>query len=105
MYKKIDFDEAKRLIDTADCTILDVREESEYAAGHAAGAVLFPLDEINAETAAEIIPDKNKALLLYCRTGNCSAMAAEILKNLGYTEIYDIGSLVGWKYGLEYGLY
>lgn len=104
IYRKVDFDEAKELIDATDCMIIDVREEFEYATGHAAGAVLFPLDEINTETAQKLIPNKNRTMLLYCKTGNRSAMAAEIFEQLGYKNIYDIGSLVDWQYGLEYGL-
>lgn len=104
-YKNINFEEAWNIISSdPECIVLDVREDFEYATGHAANAVLFPIDDINEKSAAEILPDKNIAILIYCRTGGRSREAAEYLSGIGYTNIYDIGSLTGWPYGLEYGL-
>lgn len=95
------FEEAKEMIDNEpDCLILDVREEEEYITGHADGAVLFPVDMISERTAKEIIPSKNTPLLVYCRSGKRSEMAAESLSRLGYRRVYNIGSLVGWPYGI-----
>ena len=99
---KVSFEEAKRILDEKpESLIIDVREEEEYITGHAVDAVLFPVDDIDYTTASIILPDKATPLLLYCRTGRRSAEAAEKLKELGYTELYDIGSLIGWPYGLE----
>ena len=101
-YRKIDFAEAKQLLDTApDAVLLDVREEEEYVTGHARGAQLLPFEEITAGTAAALIPQKDTPVLLYCRSGRRSAVAAEKLLRLGYRRLYDIGGLVGWPYGLE----
>lgn len=100
--KKITFEEAKRILDTKpESIMLDVREEEEFITGHAIDAVLFPVDDIDYTTASIILPEKQTPLLIYCRSGRRSAEAAEKLKNLGYTEIYDVGSLIGWPYGLE----
>lgn len=105
MSVNITFEEAKKIMhENKDCIILDVREEEEYITGHAYDAVLFPLDSINAETATKIIPSKNTPILVYCRSGRRSKIAAQKLNILGYEKIYDIGSLVEWPYGLEYGL-
>ena len=102
MIEKITFEQAKELLDTRPGSDLaDVREEEEYLTGHGIGAVLLPVDSINAETAAAALPDKNAPVLLYCRTGRRSALAAERLAALGYRAIYDVGSLSGWPYGLE----
>lgn len=102
MINHIDFENAHRLIsEKADSVILDVREEEEYITGHAVGAALFPVDTIDEKTAAELIPSKNTPLFIYCRSGRRSKIASEKLSRLGYTEIYDIGSLAGWPYGLE----
>lgn len=99
----IDFTTAKQILDAEkNAVILDVREEEEYNTGHAEGALLFPLDEISSMTAAELIPDKDAPLLVYCRTGRRSRIAASRLQVLGYTRIYDMGSLAGWPYGLDY---
>ncbi len=99
---KISFERAFELIKGEKKAIMvDVREEEEYITGHAENAVLFPVDDINAETAAMLLPDKDRAMILYCRSGRRSAEAVEKLKALGYTELYDVGSLIGWPYGME----
>jgi rhodanese-related sulfurtransferase len=103
MYHKISFKEAKNLLDKQpNHLILDVREEKEYITGHAEGAVLFPVDSINTESAARIIPSQDTLLFVYCRSGKRSKMAAERLLELGYTNVYDLGSLVGWPYGMAW---
>ena len=50
-------------------------------------------DEITADTASEKLPDKNKTVLLYCRTGRRSEIAAKTLIELGYTNVYDFGGI------------
>ena len=102
-YKNISFEEAKSIIDSeSDCVILDVREEEEYVTGHAESAICFPLDSINRESASQMIPDKNTAVMVYCRSGSRSLEAAEKLSSLGYGRVYNIGSLVGWPFGMEW---
>lgn len=101
--RRVSFEEAKQIIDTEPAhRIFDVREEEEYITGHAKDAILFPLDTITAETAAEQIPTPDTPVLLYCRSGRRSREAAEKLAAFGYTRVYDVGSLVGWPYGLEW---
>jgi rhodanese-related sulfurtransferase len=85
-----------------DHRILDVRSEEEYITGHADGAVLLPLDKISEESARAAIPAKDTLLLVYCRSGRRSAQAARLLAQLGYTQVYDMGSLVGWPYGMAW---
>ena len=102
MHKKITFAEAKELLDTLPgCVLLDVREEEEYITGHAMNALLLPVDELTEETAAQAIPDRDTPVLVYCRSGYRSDLAARKLDRLGYVRVYDIGSLIGWPYGLE----
>ncbi len=104
MYMTVTFDKAKEIMDNEEqYLIVDVREEEEYITGHADGARLFPVDDINENTAGEIIPSKDMPVLIYCRTGARSALAARKLCALGYTRVYDIGSLVGWPYKIVYG--
>lgn len=100
--RKVDFEEAKSILDSDPNTVmLDVREEEEFITGHAVNAVLFPVDEIDEDTAKILIPDKNAKYIVYCRSGRRSAEAVEKLERMGYTELYDVGSLIGWPYGLE----
>lgn len=104
-YRKISFREAHELLEAEkNARFFDVREEEEFDAGHAAGAELFPLGTIDAESAAERIPDFDTPVLLYCRSGARSFRAALTLIELGYTRIYDLGGLNGWPYGLDFGL-
>ncbi len=102
MIEKLSFSQARKLLD--DCpesVLLDVREEEEYITGHAAGARLLPVGEISEETAGELIPDRDTPALVYCRSGYRSRLAARTLQALGYRRVYDLGSLVGWPYGME----
>ncbi len=101
MIKKVSFPEAKELLDTLPgCVLLDVREEEEFITGHAVNAVLLPVDELTDETALDVIPSLDTPVLVYCRSGYRSSVAAHKLEDYGYTRIYDIGSLIGWPYGL-----
>lgn len=102
MIKQVSFAEAKRLLDTLpEKVLLDVREEEEYITGHAADAVLLPVDTLSEGTAMDAIPSLQTPVLVYCRSGLRSAIAAWKLDELGYETVYDIGGLVGWPYGLE----
>lgn len=101
MIEKIGFKRAKEIIDSeTNIIILDVRSEEEYITGHAEDAVLFPLDEISDIAADDVIPSLDTTILVYCRTGRRSAEAARLLDDYGYENIYDMGGLVGWPYGL-----
>ncbi|MCQ2433021.1 MAG: rhodanese-like domain-containing protein [Clostridia bacterium] len=102
MIQNLNFEEAHALIEsTPDILILDVREEEEFITGHAPDAVLLPYESINETTAKEVIPAYDTPVMVYCRSGRRSRIAAEHLDALGYTEIYDLGSFIGWPYGLE----
>ena len=102
-YYRGSFEEAEKLLETEPaCLIFDVREEDEYLTGHAKNAVLYPLDTISAESAAEKIPSLETPVLVYCRSGRRSREAASKLAAMGYSRVYDVGSLVGWPYGLEW---
>ena len=102
MIRRIGFEEAKALLDSEPEAVLqDVREEAEYITGHAADAVLLPVDELTDETALDVIPSLETPVLVYCRSGYRSNVAAHRLEEYGYERIYDLGSLIGWPYGLE----
>lgn len=102
MIRKLNFEEAHAFLQGhPEAILVDVREEPEYITGHVADAQLLPVDEISAETAEELTPEKERPVLVYCRTGRRSREAAQKLERLGYTEVYDMGGLVGWPYGLE----
>lgn len=101
MYINITPDEAKRIMDSGEeYVLLDVREQSEYDEGHIPGAILIPYTEIE-EKAESMIPDKNKQILVYCRSGRRSKIASEALLKLGYTDIKEFGGIIDWKYEIE----
>lgn len=96
-WKSISPGDAKALIGTDDVTLLDVREQEEYDEGHIDGAVLLPYDTITADS--EALPeDKASTVIVYCRSGRRSAIAAETLAGLGYTNVYDLGGIQSWPY-------
>lgn len=93
--------EAKKIMDTQeDYIILDVRAQEEYDEGHIPGAIVIPHTEIKAR-AAEALPDKARLILVYCRSGRRSKLAAEALAELGYTNIKEFGGILDWPYETE----
>ena len=101
MYRQITQEEAKKMMDEQEVLIVDVREQAEYDAGHIVGAVLLPLGEIDEESAAQVIPEKETVALVYCRSGRRSKEASEKLVALGYTNIYEFGGIITWPYEVE----
>ena len=63
--------------------------------------VLISRRWLTEETAAQVIPDRETPVLVYCRTGRRSREAVRKLEEMGYADVYDMGGLVGWPYGLE----
>ena len=102
MASRLTFEQAHRFLTRhPEAVLLDVREEPEYITGHARDAQLLPADELTEESADLVVGAKTTPVLVYCRTGRRSREAAQKLEELGYTEVYDMGGLVGWPYGLE----
>ena len=97
-YKKISAADAKARMDSGDeIIILDVRTKEEYDAGHIAGAILIPNETI-IDKQPELLPDLNAEILVYCRSGNRSAQAANKLIAIGYTNVVDFGGIIDWPY-------
>ena len=101
VYMNITAEEAKEIMDSQEgYIILDVRTQEEYDEGHIPGAILIPNTEIEA-TAEEVLTDKDQLILVYCRSGRRSKLAAEILVELGYTNIREFGGIIDWPYEVE----
>ena len=100
-YQQITQEEAKEMMDTQEVIILDVREQDEYDRCHIPGAVLLPVGTIDENTAADVIPEKDSTVLVYCRSGNRSKTAFSTLADLGYTNIYELGGINTWPYDTE----
>jgi rhodanese-related sulfurtransferase len=101
VYMNITAQEAKQIMDSEEgYIILDTRTQEEYDEGHIPGAIVIPHDEIT-DRAEEELPDKDQLLLVYCRSGRRSKLAAEALVELGYTNIKEFGGIIDWPYEWE----
>lgn len=79
-------------------TVVDVRTQAEYDAGHIPGATLLTLDTIG-DRATTVLPDKSMKIVVYCRTGVRSAKAVKTLVGMGYTNVFDLtGGITDWSY-------
>ena len=100
-YMNITAEKAKQIMDMEEgYIILDVRTQEEYDEGHIPGAILIPNTEIE-DRAEDELTDKNQLILVYCRSGRRSKLAAEILVELGYTNIREFGGIIDWPYEVE----
>ncbi len=101
MYEQITPQEAKKIMDSGEeHIILDTREQDEFDEGRIPGAILIPYTEIE-ERSEEILPDKDKLILVYCRSGRRSKIASESLAKLGYTNVKEFGGIIDWPYEIE----
>jgi rhodanese-related sulfurtransferase len=88
-------DDVKRRLDAGEkFTLVDVREESEYAAGHVLGAVHMSKGVIERDIETKV-PDPAAPLVLYCGGGFRSALAADNLRKMGYTNVISMDG--GWR--------
>lgn len=96
-YEQISPQEAKERMDKeADVIILDVRTQEEYDSGHIKNAVCLPNEDILSEP--DILPDKGRQILVYCRSGNRSKQAAQKLADMGYENVLEFGGILDWSY-------
>jgi rhodanese-related sulfurtransferase len=76
---------------TTGAQLVDVRTPEEFSDGYIEGAVNLPLDSIKAGQYPSV--SKDSTVYVYCRSGNRSAEAANILKNAGFTDVIDLGGI------------
>ena len=101
VYMNITAEETKQIMDTEEgYIILDVRTQEEYDEGHIPGAIVISHEEIE-EKAEDVLTDKDQLILVYCRSGRRSKIAAEALVELGYTNIKEFGGIIDWPYEVE----
>ena len=97
--KETNVEEVKRRMDGGDrdFVLVDVREESEWTAGHMPGAVHLGKGVIERDIEQKI-PDAGREIVLYCGGGFRSALAAENLQRMGYTNVISMdGGYRGWN--------
>lgn len=95
--KECRVDDVRRMLDAGDAFVLvDVREESEFARGHLPGAVHIGKGVIERDAEAKL-PDPDATIVLYCGGGYRSALAADNLQKMGYTDVISMdGGYRGW---------
>lgn len=89
--------EAKEKMEQGGVVVLDVRTEEEYQKGHIPKAILLPNESIENQAEA-VLEDKDKTILVYCRSGIRSKQAVSRLSNMGYSNVYDFGGILDWEY-------
>ena len=99
-------DEAKQLLDTGGYVLLDVRTQEEYDEKHIPGSVHIPIDKTDVEPfKAEVekqLTDKDAKIIVYCKSGFRSDIAAKAMSKLGYRTLYNMtDGIDGWKYEVE----
>ena len=92
--REVDVDETRRKLESGKAKLIDVREESEWEAGHARGAQHLGKGVIERDI-EERVPDKKAELILYCGGGFRSALSADNLQKMGYTSISSMAG--GWR--------
>jgi rhodanese-related sulfurtransferase len=99
--KEVTVDETRgRLKSNPDAKLVDVREDNEWNAARATGAIHLGKGIIERDIEATV-PDKSTELILYCGGGYRSALAADVLQNMGYTNVWSMAG--GWKAWKESG--
>lgn len=93
--------EAKKRLDSEKgIVLLDVRTKEEFGTGHIGGAILIPVDKLEQEASVKL-KDKEAPIFVYCRSGNRSVTAANILVKQGYKNVYNLGGIISWPYEVE----
>ncbi len=96
-YKKINLDELKNMIENnPNLIILDVRTEKEHNNRNIPNSVLVESHKLKGNI-EKIVEDKETPIVVYCESGGRSRASALTLLFLGYTEVYDFGSIRNWK--------
>lgn len=98
-FKIINAVEAKKIMDTTNCKILDVRTKEEFEISHIDNAILLPLEQLE-KNVESIFKDKNETILIYCKSGFRSKEAAFIMAQKGYTNILEFGGIISWPFEL-----
>ncbi|MGD8552367.1 MAG: rhodanese-like domain-containing protein [Anaerolineales bacterium] len=92
----------QRFVDGEDHLLIDVRTPEEFASGHIPGAINISVQSL--PDRLDEVPN-DETIVVYCRTGNRSATATDILVDAGYAPVYDLGGIVDWVsagYPVEY---
>jgi len=79
--------------------LIDVRTRDEFRDGHIAGAINLPLDTLT-ERLEKSLPDKDAKIFVVCLSGSRASNAVSYMKRVGYTNVFNIGGVSTWSFGL-----
>ncbi len=97
---KLSQTEAKQQLDSGENIVLiDVRGVSEFAQGHIEKAINIPMDVV-ANEIEKLVPNKDQKIFVNCLSGGRSKASCSLIEAKGYTNVYDIGGVNSWSYGL-----
>lgn len=96
LYKTIDSTLAYEFVMNSKAILIDVRAYEEFKGGHIEGAINIPFESINKDTINEITNSEIDNIIVYCQSGGRSKEAAIKIIELGYTNVYDLGSINNW---------
>jgi len=98
-YERIDVHTAHAMVNSGqypNLLVLDVRSAGEFGIGHLEDAASIPFDQLDSRL-DELVGQENDEVIVYCRSGFTSQMAAELLVLHGFTKVYDIiGGITAW---------
>ncbi|MBK8164992.1 MAG: rhodanese-like domain-containing protein [bacterium] len=96
-YRELRADEAAKIIANLEPLVLDVRTPGEFAGGHLEGALLVPIQQMQARL-GELAAHRDGPVFIYCQTGNRSTVAAKLLIDAGFTNVMNLRrGIVEWK--------
>ena len=102
-YSNVTPEEVKTMLDVEEVYLLDVRTLEEYLAGHIPGAYLIPHTELESRT-CELPSSLSQPIIVYCRSGRRSAIAANLLDSWGYMDVRNMAKgFPSWPYEVEKG--
>ncbi len=97
--KQVDLTTARKMIQTGEVIVLDVREKNEFELGFIENAIHLPCGEVKSSVET-LLPTNNKdtSILIYCASGNRSALAGKVMQDLGFSNVISlIGGYIAWK--------
>ncbi len=98
---KLSQDEANRQIESGEnIVVIDVRAPHEFTNGHIKNAINVPMQDI-LQKIESVVADKDQKIFVNCLSGGRSKASVDMITAKGYTNVYDIGGISTWKYGIH----
>ena len=101
-FKSVSMEEGlKMMAGDSGFILLDVRTQEEYSEGHISGALQLTNETFTKEEAEKLMPDKDKRIYVYCRSGRRSKQASQKLVDFGYADVVEFGGIISYSGPVE----